>query len=109
MTTRLLMKFALLGTLSGCAAAVVQPPPTPVPAIQEKESVNIDPNLLAQCPKLQPFPTDHDLTNKELVSQLSVIIQAYSLCWHLQDDLADVSSKAFNVSRPVTAPNQISK
>lgn len=88
--------------LAGCVTAPPAPTPVPQPAVQKKESVDIDRQLLVDCPTVNKVPAGQPLTKQQLLELNSELIVALSTCWHRQHDLATVAASAFNLTVPTT-------
>lgn len=89
--------LSLIMALAGCATAPA-PQPVPKPAVTEKQTVDINPQLLVDCPTVGLLPEGVSLSREQLLKFNAGLIVALSTCWHRQHDLAGLAAEAFNLN-----------
>jgi len=92
--------ICLLVTSFLLAACGSQPvvPHAPDPVVPTKQTVDVDPELLADCPKLKML----DVQNYPKEQALKIIsdwMNQYSLCARNHHALADLTAQAFNINK----------
>jgi hypothetical protein len=104
MKMRPLNVLCLLVIAFAVCACAVKPviPVAPQPIVETKQTVDIDPSLVADCPGLQSL----DVRNYSKVEALQVMSEwanQYSGCARNHHNLAGLAIKAFNLT-PASAP-----
>lgn len=89
--------LALVVALAGCATAP-EPTPVPKPAVMEKQTVDINPQLMLDCPTVSLLPEGKNLSREQLLKFNADLIVATSTCWHRHHDLSGLAAKAFNLN-----------
>lgn len=82
--------------LYGCGSTPVVPV-APDPVVETKQTVDVDPSLLVDCPTLDTLNVQ-SYNKQQTLDAISVIVGKYSTCWHNHHSLAEVTTKAFNIN-----------
>lgn len=96
--------FVISVVLSACA---VQPviPVAPQPVVETKQTVDIDPSFIDDCPRL-PLLATKTYSKQEALDVMDFLISQYDICWNIHHQSAALMSKAFNIKTAPPATNK---